>query len=256
MPGTAPALPTGFAPIATMTTLFDLGEALLNGTLDGNMVAEFLSFMVALTIAITVHEFAHAKRAQMAGDPTAEMNGRVTLNPLAHYDPIGTTLILLGGFGWGRPVPVNPALFRRPRRDDLMVSLWGPLSNFITATVFALPLKFRFAGDYSIVFEAIVLVNLMLGLFNLLPVFPLDGSHILSALLPVEQARRLDLFYHRYGTLLLIALILTRVTSVIVGVPMALAYWLLTGPFPFGLLARGGCEPPGSPRAREHEADE
>jgi Zn-dependent protease len=215
------------------TTLWDL----IRAPTDGPVLAGFLCTLIALIVAITVHEFAHAKRAQLAGDPTPEMNGRVTLNPLAHFDPIGTTMILIAHFGWGKPVPVNPMMFRRPRRDELMVSLWGPLSNFITATVFALPLKLNFAGPYAIVLEAIVAVNLMLGMFNLIPVYPLDGSHILSALLPVAQARKLDEFGARFGFLLLIVLIISGATAIIVGVPLSLAYWLLTGPFPFGALA-------------------
>jgi Zn-dependent protease len=202
----------------------------------GENLAELLSFLVAIVIAITVHEYAHAKAAQRAGDPTPEQAGRVTLNPLVHFDIIGTIMLLFAGFGWGKPVPVNPAFFRRPRIDDILVSLWGPLSNFIAAAVFAIPLKFRFAGEYAIVLDIIVWMNLVLGLFNLIPIYPLDGSHILSGLLPVEQARRLDEFYHRFGMLLLILIIVTRVTTYIVGIPVMILHGLLTGPVILGLV--------------------
>src|ERR1035437_8062515 len=89
--------------------------------------------LIALAIAITVHEFAHAKFADLAGDPTPRAAGRVTLNPIAHYDLIGTTLILLAGFGWGKPVPVNELAFRHPRSDALKVSLGGIGANIVTA---------------------------------------------------------------------------------------------------------------------------
>lgn len=203
----------------------------------GDNLAELLSFLVAIVIAITVHEYAHAKAAQRAGDPTPEQAGRVTLNPLVHFDIIGTIMLLFAGFGWGKPVPVNPMFFRRPRIDDILVSLWGPLSNFIAAVVFAIPLKFGFAGEYGLVLDIIVWMNLVLGLFNLIPIYPLDGSHILSGLLPVEQARRLDEFYHRFGMLLLILIIVTRITTYVVGIPVMILHGLLTAPLVLGLAS-------------------
>jgi len=196
---------------------------------EPNALPQFLSFAVAIVIGITVHEFAHAKAAQKAGDPTPGQHGRVTLNPLAHFDPIGTVALLFAGFGWGRPVPINPFLMRRPRIDNILVSLWGPLSNFIVAAIFAIPLRFSFAGSYSIVLAYIVFMNLILGLFNLLPIYPLDGSHILSGLLPLASARKYDLFVHRYGLLLLLLLFVSRATIFVVGVPAQLVFWLLTG---------------------------
>ncbi|MGQ9732524.1 MAG: site-2 protease family protein [Candidatus Zipacnadales bacterium] len=195
----------------------------------GPELADFLSFVVAITIAITVHEFAHAKSAQLAGDPTPGQHGRVTLNPLAHFDPIGTLALLLAGFGWGRPVPVNPFLMKRPRIDNVLCSLWGPLSNFIVATLFAVPLRLGIAGAYTSLLEYIVIMNLVLGLFNLIPIHPLDGSHILSGLLPIEQARRLNIFYHRYGMMLLLILIVTHVTRYVVFIPASVIFMLLTG---------------------------
>jgi Zn-dependent protease len=203
----------------------------------------FLSFMVAIVVAITVHEFAHAKAAQRAGDPTPEQHGRVTLNPLAHFDPIGTVALLIAGFGWGRPVPTNPFLMRRPRIDNILVSLWGPLSNVIVAAVFAIPFRVQsilppamarsyaqaVITPYGIVFHYLVLMNLVLCVFNLIPVHPLDGSHIVSGLLPVEQARKYDTLGHQYGFVLLLLLLVSGGVGLVLGFPVEFAYRMLTG---------------------------
>ncbi len=213
---------------------------LLNGDLAG-----FLSFAVAILLAITVHEFAHAKAAQKAGDPTPEQHGRVTLNPLAHFDPIGTIALLVAGFGWGRPVPVNPFLMRRPRIDNILVSLWGPLSNFIVALIFAIPFRVPLLlpssmaegyvaavlEPYGTLLAHIVLMNLVLGIFNLIPIHPLDGSHIVSGLLPAQQARKYDAFGHRYGFLVLLLFVVSGGTGLVLGLPLMLALRLLTGSF-------------------------
>ncbi len=177
---------------------------ILSGHFDPGLL---LASVVAVTIALTVHEFAHAKVADMAGDPTPRMNGRVSLNPLDHYDPIGTTMIFLFGIGWGKPVPINPAYFRNPRRDEILVSFAGPGSNFVMAILFAIPLRFGLAGVYASAFHWVILINLLLGFFNLIPIYPLDGSHILSNLLPVHSAQRLAYFYQRYGIMLLMGII-------------------------------------------------
>ncbi|MCD6350756.1 MAG: site-2 protease family protein [Armatimonadetes bacterium] len=167
--------------------------------------------VVAVVIAITVHEYAHAKRAQLAGDPTPGAQGRVTLNPIAHLDPIGTLLLLLFGLGWGKPVQIDPSRFRRPRWDEIMVSAWGPMANFVVAVLFALPFRFGLAGGREDLFIAIILINLLLGFFNLLPVYPLDGSHIVENMLPRRQAVSFAQFSHRYGIILLILIIVTPV---------------------------------------------
>ena len=205
---------------------------LIERVLNGDW-AFVLAWIVAITIALTVHEFAHAKVADMAGDPTARDQGRVSLNPLDHYDPIGTTMILLLGFGWGKPVPVNPANFGHPRRDEALVSVAGPGSNIITAALFAVPLRFGFAGDYALAINLIVLLNLFLAFFNLIPIFPLDGSHILQAILPYEKARSYAIFMSRYGMILLLVLVFTGMLGTVVVIPAKLLYYLLTGLAPF-----------------------
>lgn len=174
--------------------------------IEGNVgPAIALAWIVGATIAITVHEFAHARRSVAAGDQTPEANGRVTINPLAHYDPVGTTLFLVAGFGWAKPVPVNPANFADRRRDGLMVALWGPLSNVLTAAAFAIPLRMHVAGDYTQALVWIVFANCALAVFNLLPIGPLDGAHVLENLLPPQQAAKLKRFYQQHGQWILIA---------------------------------------------------
>ncbi len=145
----------------------------------------------AIVIAITVHEFSHAWMADRLGDPTARLEGRLTLNPMAHLDPIGTLCLFLAHFGWGRPVPVNPSNFKHPLRDDMFVSFCGPLSNFLTAFLMALvlksSLKFHILTPQSYFFDVLrlgLIINLSLCFFNLIPLYPLDGSHILKGLLP------------------------------------------------------------------------
>ncbi len=192
-----------------------------------------ISWLFGLTVALTVHEFAHAKRAQIGGDPTPEAAGRVTLNPLAHYDIIGTTMILLFGFGWGKPVPVNPAAMRRPRYDNLMTSAWGAIANIITAALFGLTLRltvmFDVAQPYWALFDAIVSLNLYLALFNMLPVWPLDGSHVLLMLLPLKAAQKVEMLYQRAGILLLVVVVASGATTYLVGIPAMLIYWVVTG---------------------------
>lgn len=143
-----------------------------------------LGFILGLLIAITVHEFMHAYVANYLGDPTARSEGRLSLNPAKHLDPFGTLLLLLVGFGWGKPVPVNPSNFKNPRLGELLTSLSGPLSNFVMAFIFALLLRFLPESSLIPLFGIIIYINLILCAFNLLPIPPLDGSKILWAVFP------------------------------------------------------------------------
>ncbi|MGD9496842.1 MAG: site-2 protease family protein [Armatimonadota bacterium] len=194
------------------------------------MLPFILSWLVAITIALTVHEFAHAKRADMAGDGTPRAHGRVSLNPLDHYDPIGTTMILLFGIGWGKPVPVNPLNFRHPRRDSVAVAAWGAGANILTATIAGLPVRFGIAGDYTEPLMIIVGINLLLAFFNLLPLGPLDGAAVVQGLLPLPQARRFAEFSQRWGFFLLMAIILIGpLRAILIWLPVNLLGSLITG---------------------------
>lgn len=202
--------------------------------------------MVALIIAFTIHEFAHAYSAYRAGDDTAKMAGRISLNPIDHLDPLGTIMMVLSslagfGIGWGKPVPVNPHRMHRPRWDNLMVSLWGPLSNLLTAAVVGVIIRYAgpsmaasatpLAVNGLILLEALTLISIGLAIFNLLPIPPLDGSHILSALLPLHLARRYDMFARQFGMLLLLLLIIAPGNLLwhIIGPPRAMLWGLFTG---------------------------
>ncbi|MCE5237560.1 site-2 protease family protein [bacterium] len=188
----------------------------------------FLSWLLAMAIGLTVHEFCHAKRADMAGDRTPRLNGRVTLNPLAHYDLMGTTMLLVFGFGWGKPVPINPLAFRHPRSDTIAVSLAGVVSNMVIAVLAALPIRLGLSGAYTMPLAVMVYLNLILAVFNLIPVPPLDGSHVLQMLLPLRLHRRVETFYARNAQWLFLAL-LALVFTGIVGLPVRLLFVLFTG---------------------------
>jgi len=188
-----------------------------------------LSWVVAVLVALTVHEFAHAKRADVAGDGTPRGHGRVSLNPLDHFDPVGTTMFLLFGIGWGKPVPVNPVNFHRPRRDAIAVAAWGAVANIMTAVVAGLPIRFGVAGEYEQPLMIIVSLNLVLAFFNLLPVGPLDGAAVVQGLLPLQAARRFADFSQRWGMILLVLLILTPLAGILIWLPVRVMTALIIG---------------------------
>lgn len=177
------------------------------------LFSDFPAFVVALiglVVSITIHEFAHAFAADKLGDPTPRHQGRVTLNPLAHLDPWGTLAILLVGIGWGRPVQFDPYHLRNPLRDTAVIALAGPASNIILAFLIAQVAKLPIADPLWIsnALGIMFMMNLGLAIFNLVPVYPLDGSKILLAFLPRHLAIEYDDFMHRYGQFVLLALIL------------------------------------------------
>lgn len=200
---------------------------------------DIIMYGLAFALAITVHEFAHARAAYSAGDDTPKLQGRLSLNPLDHLDPVGTLMfvaIMLArppfGFAWGKPVQTNPYNYKNPRRDSIRVALWGPASNIITAFVLAMALRFvPLSPDDSLtnLLDICVMFNLGIAFFNLIPVAPLDGSHILSGLLPADKARSYDLFMARYGLLILIGLIFTRAAIFMVAIPAAILYAIFMG---------------------------
>ena len=159
-----------------------------------NNPLEFIGIFVAFLIAITVHEVSHGYTADRLGDPTARVMGRLSLNPFKHLDPVGTLMILFAPFGWAKPVPFDPFNLKNPRRDSALISLAGPAANLITASVVSLILHLiSFAGSGSFItyiLSIIVILNVNLAIFNLVPIFPLDGFHIVEGLLPEEGARQ------------------------------------------------------------------
>jgi len=182
-----------------------------------------LNFLLLLPIAlfaITIHEYSHGMVAYKLGDKTAYLQGRLTLNPLKHLDPIGTFMLIIFHFGWAKPVPVNPINFRQPKRDMMLVGIAGPLANIGSAFIFGLAL--RFIMNYNIQLSKfnyallawVIILNLALAIFNLLPIFPLDGAHILNGLLPPNLSYKYSLF-NRKGTIILLGIvILGRVTQI------------------------------------------
>lgn len=173
-----------------------------------------LIFGVALLVVVTVHEFAHAWVANYLGDPTARLMGRLSLNPLVHLDPMGTLVFILTAlagfpFGWGKPVIFDPYNLKDPKKDAALISLAGPASNLVFASI--LSLIYRFLPGISLVtnlIQGLIVLNVALAIFNLVPIHPLDGGKILTAFLPDRQSKQFDLILNRYGLFILLFLIL------------------------------------------------
>lgn len=168
--------------------------------------------------AITIHEYAHGWMALRKGDPTAYHAGRLTLNPLPHLDLFGTLMLFFVGFGWAKPVPVDPRNLRNPLKDNFWIALAGPASNMLSALMFGIII--RIVGLDALIYDGTSIsailtrmlifamqINIILAVFNLIPIPPLDGSHILEALLPYE-ARRTYYQVQRYGPFILMGIIL------------------------------------------------
>ncbi len=172
----------------------------------------FLIYTVALLVAVTVHEFSHAWVADYLGDPTARLAGRVSLNPLAHLDLLGTIFLLFVGFGWGKPVPVDTFNLRNPQKDEAIIALAGPFSNFVLASLLSLIVRaiYIFLPSYASIASLlipIIYLNVILGVFNVLPVYPLDGYNIVAGILPEEKREEWNEL-RRYGFIFLLLLIL------------------------------------------------
>ncbi|HWQ69198.1 MAG TPA: site-2 protease family protein [Patescibacteria group bacterium] len=196
----------------------------------------------AILAALTFHEYAHGWVADKRGDPTARLSGRLTWNPLAHLDPIGTLALIFTPVGWAKPVPVNFNNLRHPRRDMVLVAAAGPGANLILASVCAWLLR-QFDGTEGMEESAwwlpwltpvhlmlykSVLINVALAIFNLIPVLPLDGGRVMAGLLPPRQAAsygRLE----RYGFAILMVLIFSGVVDRLIWPPIALVAGLLLG---------------------------
>jgi len=208
-------------------------------------MATLISRILTLIIAFTFHEFSHAWVAKQFGDDTAERAGRLTLNPLKHLDPIGTLMLIVGGFGWAKPVPINPYLLnKRSSSAEMFVSLAGPFSNLLLAILAAIPFRtglIHYSTSGSQYFPSVsqflfefIIINLALLLFNLIPISPLDGEKVLSAVVPPRIASFMDTI-RPYGPLILLGLImLGRVGSLdiigfIMGPPLTAMFRLLVG---------------------------
>ena len=213
------------------------------GDLFGGDPAAFIQRLIlqipALLIAVTLHELAHALVADRLGDPTARLQGRITLNPLPHIDPLGALAFVVAGFGWAKPVPVNAHNLRNPRRDMAMVAVAGPIMNFAVALVGLIAFEILRRRSIEVPFLAqpiagmlgwIYLFNLGLGIFNLIPLPPLDGGHFLPYIFP----RASWTFLHQleqYGPFVLILLVMTGATRYIMGPALAIMngfyFWLV-----------------------------
>ena len=197
--------------------------------------ALFIILASSLVVSLSVHEFAHAFTAYKLGDPTAKYLGRVSLNPLRHLDPVGTLLLLVAGFGWGKPVPFNPENLQNPKRDGAIIAFAGPLSNILMAVLGALCIHFfvgnitnnpvfggvgessLFGGATTLIHSFLyffVYFNLILAVFNLIPIHPLDGFKVVLGLLPWHLAHQW-VQMEPYGMFILLFLVVTRSISLI-----------------------------------------
>ena len=207
-----------------------------------------ISRIFVLLTAFAVHEFAHAWSADRFGDPTPRNNGRLTLNPMAHLDPMGSLMLIVVGFGWAKPVPVNPyALARRSSAAMMWVSLAGPASNLLMALIAAIPFQLGLVSAFAaftnpgeilpsldkLLFE-FVYINLLLMLFNLIPLAPLDGEKILYYLLPVSGQKFMDSI-RPYGPMILLAVLFLgpllgfNIIGSLIGPPLSALISVLTG---------------------------
>ncbi len=197
---------------------------------------DVILFVVILIFSVVIHEYAHGWAADQLGDPTAKNLGRLTLNPIVHFDPIGSFLVPLflilfnfPPFGWAKPVPYNPNNLRNQKRDPALVAIAGPLANLIMAVIFGLCMHLVLVINipskalFLTAFEAVVIVNLVLALFNLIPIPPLDGSKVLFVLLPAK-AYKLKLFLEKYGFLVVLIIVFNNRLFEQIILPV---YWFL-----------------------------
>lgn len=191
------------------------------------MLDDFGGFLIravvalpGIIIAMVIHEWAHARIAYALGDYTPKLDGRLTLNPAAHVDIFGLLMLFIVHFGWAKPVRINANNFKNPRRDDILVSLAGPMANllmsFLTLMVWILLLKFGvpMSEGAAEVLQMIMIININFAIFNMLPIPPLDGSHILRNLLPYELARNF-VYLERYSFIILLIFLMTPILGYI-----------------------------------------
>lgn len=199
-----------------------------------------LYILPGVLLGFSLHEFAHAQTAVWLGDDTPKLQGRLSISPLVHIDIIGFLMIILAGFGWAKPVEINPYNFKKPKRDDILVSIAGPLANLFIAIFFLLLMKILYHAPnflpYSLyetimnIFDYTVWINIVLFVFNLIPIPPLDGSHILFDILDLKDKPFYYEFYDK-GRILLFILIITDLIDKIIGPPIHMIYLALENLF-------------------------
>ncbi len=192
--------------------------------MNGIIFTKLLS-LPGIIVALSFHEFAHAWMSNKLGDPTPQRQGRLTLNPMAHIDIVGFVALILCGFGWGKPVEIDPYYYKKPRRDEFLVSIAGVACNLMLAVLFAIPTKLLYYGMQAsgselleiafYVFYYTVAINLVLMVFNLIPCPPLDGFGIVTELFNLKKYNWWSQLY-RYGSMILLLLIITNVTDLII----------------------------------------
>ncbi len=214
--------------------------------LQGMNLAQLIAISIAFVVAITVHEFCHAWVATQLGDTTARYQGRLTLDPRAHMDPLGTLMIYVAGFGWGKPVPVNPwGLRNGPKEGMALVSVAGPLSNLLMAAALSIPIRLglipftlagtsRFIPSLPAIITMTIYINVILAVFNMLPISPLDGFKVAVGFLPEPWSSQLARYEHR-GPVILLGLIMIdyilpfSILGTIMGLPISLLLRLVVG---------------------------
>lgn len=219
-----------------------IGAMVILNVLDGSFsnfpqwIYQELLLLPGIIIGLSFHEFAHGIVSYKLGDPTPKQQGRLTLNPMAHIDPIGFLCLFFAGFGWGIPVEIDPRYYKHRRRDELMVSLAGVVMNLLIAILFMLVIRLLFSltpnfavssvgGIVLEIIRNVVFINLVLMVFNLIPVPPLDGFGILTEIFDLRRFSWYSTIY-QYGIFILLALILLNVTDMIL-TPLVNGAWSL-----------------------------
>jgi len=190
---------------------------------------QFVYLIIALAVCITVHEASHAWMADKLGDPTARMQGRVSLNPMRHLDIIGTLMIFIAHFGWGKPTPFNYYNLKHPRRDSALIAIAGPISNMLTAFVIAIIIKYLPLNGF--IFEAlqhIMFLSIILFWFNLIPIAPLDGSKLLGLVIPASKENWYQRFLSQGPMILILAIVADRLIEGVTGFSLLSTYLQFT----------------------------